>query len=828
MLATTRNEKMTESLTFVIPSFRGLSLLQKNLASLIAEAKPGDRIIVSEDGPTDKENIRAHEDFLAQLQTILKEKKIELTFLTLPKNLRFAANVNQAVAQVETDFFLLLNNDVRLEKGARAKLLAPMKDKKVFAVTAQEIDSQTQKRAGRNKLWWSQGRFWHSGDENLTELGETAWACGGSSLYRTKIWRRLKGFDQKYYPAYWEDIDLSQRAQKLGYKIIYQPAAEVIHEHETTNQNVFGAEKIAQMSWRNGSRFARKNSHLGQKISHFFFAPYWLLKQYPNFRWWAAVLLLAIVTRFIALGQVPAGLTVDEAAIAYNGYGIFSQRRDEWLNRLPISFRSFGDYKAPLAIYANGFSTAIFGRTTFAVRLPFALASVLSVWLIMLLTDLLFQNKSAQHQKIAAVAGFFATIVPWSFHYGRLGFENNFALFFILSGSYFLLKQIKKIADKPQIYWWQSWLSAPILISGICLVASLYSYHSSKVFLPLWLIFLSIYYWRFLKQNWRLFILPLLISGILTWPLLKDSFWGEGLTRANSSFITDPKITTIEKIQLLGNGLITHLTPKYLLKGQLNTIADAQPNMRHGDNQSGVLNLPIVFLILLSLVSWLRYKNVRQENQEIYTWSAALILFGLLPAAMTNQIPHSNQAILALPGFLLLATLGYATWPNWWRQPAKIVSSFQFLMLILASCSFLSYINHYQQTFTNVDGEKTQERRLVSQLFAQNLSEAFNYVVTQEKNLERIFVATDFEQPYIYALWARGTKPIAYQGGNLSAKYTFVDKISFGDLEQNTQSLFIVSPSKISDPENFVNLLPKQNYFDLNGETNLLIYQSEL
>ncbi|MDO5561210.1 MAG: glycosyltransferase [bacterium] len=821
---------MTANITFVIPSFRGLNLLQKNLASVIAEAKAGDRIIISEDGPADQENIQAHDNFFAQLKTKLQEKKIDFTFLPLTKNLRFAVNVNQAIALVETDFFLLLNNDVRLEKGARAQLLAPMTDKKVFAVTAQEIDKQTQEHAGRNKLWWSKGRFWHSRDENLTELGETAWACGGSSLYRTKIWRQLKGFDQKnYYPAYWEDIDISYRAQKLGYKVIYQPAAKVIHEHETTNQNVFGAEKIARMSWRNGSRFARKNGNFGQKMSHFFLAPYWLLKQYPTFRYWAAVLLLAVLTRFVALGQIPAGLTVDEAAIAYNGYGIFSQRRDEWLNRLPVSFRSFGDYKAPLAIYLNGFATAIFGHQDFAVRLPFALASVLSVWLMMLLTDLLFQDKSAQHQKIAAVAGFFITIVPWSFHYGRLCFENNFALFFILAGSYFLLKQIKRIDDQPQIYWWQKWLSTPILISGICFVASLYSYHSSKVFLPLWLVFLSIYYWRFLKQNWRLLILPLAVSGLLAWPLLKDSFWGEGLTRANSSFITNSKITTLKKIQLLGNGLITHFTPQYLLAGQLNTIADNQPNVRHGDNHNGVLSLPIVFLILLSLASWLSYKNVRQDNQEIYTWSWALILFGLLPAAMTSQIPHSNQAILALPGFLLLATLGYTTWPNWWKQPVKIVSSFQFLILILAGCSFLTYVNRYQQTFAiGASDEITQEHYLVSQLFAQNLSTAFAYATTQEKNVERIFVATNFEQPYIYALWARGTKPIAYQGGSLSAKYTFVDKISFADLEQNANSLFIVSPDKISDPENFINLEPTQTYSDLNGETNLLIYQSEL
>ena len=91
------------------------------------------------------------------------------------------------------------------------------------------------------------------------------------------------------------------------------------------------------------------------------------------------VLLIATVLRFYNLGNVPHGMTWDEAAIGYNGYAIFTTRRDEWLKRLPISFWSFGDYKAPLAIYLNGFFTFLFGMNLFAVRFPFAVFGVMAI-----------------------------------------------------------------------------------------------------------------------------------------------------------------------------------------------------------------------------------------------------------------------------------------------------------------------------------------------------------------------------------------------------------------------------------------------------------------
>jgi len=49
---------------------------------------------------------------------------------------------------------------------------------------------------------------------------------------------------------------------------------------------------------------------------------------------------VAAFLRLYKLGNVPHGMTWDEAAIGYNGFAVLTTRRDEWLIHFPISFKS--------------------------------------------------------------------------------------------------------------------------------------------------------------------------------------------------------------------------------------------------------------------------------------------------------------------------------------------------------------------------------------------------------------------------------------------------------------------------------------------------------
>ena len=271
---------------------------------------------------------------------------------------------------------------------------------------------------------------------------------------------------------------------------------------------------------------------------------------------------LAALCLRLGLLNTPNGLTVDEAAIAYNGYGLITTRRDEWLNRLPLSLRSFGDYKAPLAAYISGLFTSSLGLEIAYFRLPFVLAGVMSIWLAMQICRLVVNQFSEYGEQAGLLIGVFFTISPWHLHFSHLGFENNFALLFTLWGLYEFLKSIYLFAPQAGVL--------PLMKTAFFWSLALYSYHAAKVSLPIFALLLLIHYWRLLRFKIKALFLAALVGISTCLPLLYDHLCGAGFTRAGSSFIFDKQFSLIAKLQLFVKALLAHLSPAYLWGGQVN------------------------------------------------------------------------------------------------------------------------------------------------------------------------------------------------------------------------------------------------------------------
>ncbi|GAI80456.1 unnamed protein product, partial [marine sediment metagenome] len=77
------------------------------------------------------------------------------------------------------------------------------------------------------------------------------------------------------------------------------------------------------------------------------------------------IFFFSLFLRLFKLGDFPLSLNRDEAAIGYNAYSILKTGRDEWGEKLPLSFKSFGDYKMPLYIYFTVPFIKIFGLNEF-------------------------------------------------------------------------------------------------------------------------------------------------------------------------------------------------------------------------------------------------------------------------------------------------------------------------------------------------------------------------------------------------------------------------------------------------------------------------------
>lgn len=64
------------------------------------------------------------------------------------------------------------------------------------------------------------------------------WAPGSFMLFRSSIYRHLKGFDEKFF-MYFEDADICRRARRMGYSITYYPNVKAVHLGSYRNRNIF-------------------------------------------------------------------------------------------------------------------------------------------------------------------------------------------------------------------------------------------------------------------------------------------------------------------------------------------------------------------------------------------------------------------------------------------------------------------------------------------------------------------------------------------------------------------------------------------------------------
>lgn len=163
------------------------------------------------------------------------------------------------------------------------------------------------------------------------------------------------------------------------------------------------------------------------------------------------IILLATFLRLYKLGQIPEGINRDEAAIGYNAFTILKTGRDEWGKILPFYFKSFGDWKMPVYIYLTVPSVAIFGLDEFSVRLPSAIFGILTVLAVYFLTKEIFKSPITTpglkkfNLGVAELAAFLLAISPWHIDYSRQAYEPTVAIFWLVLGSYLLLKNNKKL-----------------------------------------------------------------------------------------------------------------------------------------------------------------------------------------------------------------------------------------------------------------------------------------------------------------------------------------------------------------------------------------------
>ena len=251
----------------VIPNWNGRDLLEKYLPSVIAALSdsPQNEIIVVDNGSEDGS------------VPFIREYFPQVRVLALERNLGFGGGSNAGFQAARNDIVVLLNSDMRVERTFLRPLLDGFTDDKTFAVSCQIFFSDPAKpreETGLTEGWWQQGglKVRHRIEPEIGQLYPCFYGGGGSCAFDRKKFLELGGFDELLKPFYLEDTDLGYLAWKRGWKVLYQPASVVYHEHRGTIGKRFSESYIQSVLKKNFLLFTWKNIHDWRWLgSHFFY-----------------------------------------------------------------------------------------------------------------------------------------------------------------------------------------------------------------------------------------------------------------------------------------------------------------------------------------------------------------------------------------------------------------------------------------------------------------------------------------------------------------------------------------------------------------------------
>ncbi len=379
---------------------------------------------------------------------------------------------------------------------------------------------------------------------------------------------------------------------------------------------------------------------------------------------------LALVIRVYQVTSSPPAPYWEEVALGYDAYSILETGKDHHGNSYPlVAFESFGDWKPAGYFYAIVPFIKLVGLNVLAVRLPSVIAGTLIVlvlgWLIYLLTDYLPEKA---RQKLSLIGMLLASISPWLIQFSRAGWEVNLATFFILLGVTFGWKSFdlkNKYHDFKSLIW-----------SVIFLVLSIYIYHSARLIGPMLGLFLGFRYLiTYLNINKTLkplffqigFIFSILILLLLPFiKVLGSPVLGQRI--AETTIFSNLEIISESNYfqSLYHNDWWTRLVfHRYWFFAKLiisQFFAHFSTNFlfisgdaiaRHSSQYFGLFYpFEVLFLIV---GSWVLLKKFSFDKKLFILW---WLIIGILPAAISQPVPHALRILPTAPAFIILLTYG--------------------------------------------------------------------------------------------------------------------------------------------------------------------------
>lgn len=468
------------------------------------------------------------------------------------------------------------------------------------------------------------------------------------------------------------------------------------------------------------------------------------------------ILALAAGLRFYQLGNVPPSPDWDEAALGYNAYSISRTGRDEYGNFLPLSIRSFDDYKPPLYVYLTVPSVAMFGLSVWSTRLPSAVMGVLAVLgTYFLVKELLKKNG------YALTSALLLAISPWSIQFSRIAFEANTGVTLNIWAVAAFLAGLRK----------RMFLS----VSAVLFALGMYAYHSERIFLPLLLLILIFVYRKelFVREQTKSIILSVILGIIIVAPLIPVVFNQTALLRlrGTSSFTDQTGLLArdIKKLeqdqragdrigQLLDNRRIVFVktvAAGYLSHFSLRWLFLTGDNQRHHAPGMGLLYLWELPFLLYGI-----YRIVKYRKGPIRTALLGWLLISPVAASPTTGLPHAVRTLVFLPVFQIITAVAVMDAAQFWQQYLSGSKRFFWYMSVAGVALFVLF-----NFFYYLDKYFVQQNPEYSQHWQYGYKDAVAYTEKVKTKYQKVVVSTTLDQSYMFFLFYTKYDPVKYLAG---------------------------------------------------------------
>ena len=245
-----------------ILNYNGRKFLEKFLPSLIENS--GQAKLIVADNASNDDSV----DFLKQNFT-------EVELIQLEKNFGFAGGYNEALKQVDAEYFAIINSDVEVTADWLDPLVNFLDSNPDYASVQPKIKSYEDKTkfeyAGASGGFvdamgypYCRGRIFQHIEEDTGQYDDTIdvdWTSGACMLIRSKIFLELGGFDEDFF-AHMEEIDLCWRIRSSGMKLACLPESTVFHVGGGTLDS--SSPFKTYLNFRNGLSLLVKNLPMGQ------------------------------------------------------------------------------------------------------------------------------------------------------------------------------------------------------------------------------------------------------------------------------------------------------------------------------------------------------------------------------------------------------------------------------------------------------------------------------------------------------------------------------------------------------------------------------------